>query len=238
MINEVYFLTLRQLSGKWRLSAMTVLAMLPILVTWITVRSSEAPSVGSFEMDVLSRLLAGSILPLVVLAIAASAFANELDDRTLANLTLTPLPRWQIVVPKLLASITLAGPFIVASALVTAHLAFLGDTRATLAVTMAALCGVALYAAAFVWLGLYTTQAIGVGLLYIVIWEGFFSGFVSGVRMLSIRNYAMGLMHAFDSRRFAGTDVLSPVAVSVVAAVVFTGFVLLSIRRLKRMDIP
>lgn len=237
-MNEVYFLTLRQLSGKWRLTAMTVLALLPVFVTWIVLRSDGAPSVGDFEMVVLSSLLAGSILPLVVLAIAASAFANELDDRTLANLTLAPLPRWQIVVPKLLASITLAGPFIVASALATAHLAFLGDLRATFAVTVAALFGVALYAAAFVWLGLYTTQAIGVGLLYIVVWEGFFSGFVSGVRMLSIRHYTMGLMHALDPRRFAEFDVLSPVVVSVVSAVVLTGFVLMSIRRLQRMDVP
>ena len=33
-------------------------------------------------------MLAGSIAPLVVLAIAAAAFANEVEDRTLANLTL------------------------------------------------------------------------------------------------------------------------------------------------------
>ena len=36
----------------------------------------------------LSAMLAGSIAPLVVLAIAAAAFANEIEDRTLANLTL------------------------------------------------------------------------------------------------------------------------------------------------------
>lgn len=237
-MREVYLLTLRQLSGKWRLSAMTVLALLPVFVTWLTLRTANAPAVDVFEVVVLSSLLAGSILPLVVLAIAASAFANELDDRTLANLTLAPLARWQIVVPKLLGSMTLAGPFILASAVVTAHIAFLGDARATVAVALGALGGVALYAAAFVWLGLYTTQAIGVGLLYIVVWEGFFSGFVSGVRMLSIRHYAMGLMHAFDRRRFADADVLSPVAVIIVSLVVFGGFVLLSIRRLKRMDVP
>ena len=61
----------------------------------------------------------------------------------------------------------------------------------------------ALYASAFVWLGLVSTQAIGIGLLYIVLWEGFFSGFVSGVRLLSIRHYAIALMHGLDARRFA-----------------------------------
>ena len=89
------------------------------------------------------------------------------------------------------------------SAFATSYVAFLGDTTATIAVTVSALVGVALYASAFVWLGLVTTQAIGIGLLYIVLWEGFFSGFVSGVRLLSIRHYAIALMHGLDARRFA-----------------------------------
>ena len=50
-----------------------------------------------FEAIVLSTMLVGSIAPLIVVAIASAAFANEVEDRTLANLTLTPLPRWQIV---------------------------------------------------------------------------------------------------------------------------------------------
>ena len=67
-----------------------------------------------------------------------------------------------------------------------------------------------MYASVFVWLGLVSTQAIGIGLLYIVLWEGFFSGFVSGVRLLSIRHYAIALMHGLDPRRFASTTHLSP----------------------------
>ncbi len=237
-MSEVYFLTLRQMAGKWRLSAMAVLASLPVLVSFLALRSDEAPSVPDFELLALSGLLAGSIMPLVVLAIAASAFANELEDRTLANLTLAPIARSRIVWPKLLGSMTLSGPFILMSALLTAHIAFLGDLHATIAVVLGAMGGVALYAAAFTWLGLYTTQAIGVGLLYIVVWEGFFSGFVSGVRMLSIRHYSMGLMHAIDARRFADADVMSPMAAVIVSVVVFSAFVFLSIRRLKRMDVP
>src|SRR4051812_21197583 len=99
----VYLLTLRQLTGRWRLIIMTVLAALPVLVAVLTLAQSDAPSVGEFEEIVLSAMLAGAIAPLVVLAIAAAAFGNETEDRTLANLTLSPLPRWRIAVPKLLA---------------------------------------------------------------------------------------------------------------------------------------
>lgn len=237
-MGSVYLLTLRQLSGRWRLGIMTVLSALPVLMALLLVSSSSAPSVNDFETVVLSTMLAGAIAPLVVLAIGGAAFANEIEDRTLANLTLAPIPRWQIVVPKLLAAITLAAPFIAASAFLTSQIALLGDVRATFAVTTAAVAGVALYAAAFVYLGLVTTQAIFIGLLYIVIWEGFFSGFVAGVRLLSIRHYAIALMHGLDERRFAGMSHLGfPVAL-VICAVVFTGLTFLAIRRLRRMDVP
>src|SRR5205085_9550658 len=143
----------------------------------------------------------------------------------------------KVALPKVLAAITIAGPFIAASALLTAHIAFLGDARATISVVVGALAGVAMYSSVFVWLGLVSTQAIGVGLLYIVLWEGFFSGFVAGVRLLSIRYYAIALMHGLDSRRFAGQEHPSPLVASIVAVAVIGGFLLLSIRRLRRMDV-
>jgi hypothetical protein len=51
----------------------------------------------------------------------------------------------------------------VASAFLTSSVGFLGDIRAVAAVTVSVLVGVALYASAFVYLGLVTTQAIWVG---------------------------------------------------------------------------
>ncbi|MES2179888.1 MAG: ABC transporter permease [Gemmatimonadota bacterium] len=235
---SVYRLTLRQLSGRWRLSIMTVLAAMPVVIAFLMLNDSTAPSVDQFETAILSAMLSGSIAPLVVLAIAAAAFGNELEDRTLANLTLTPIPRWRIALPKLLATITVAGPFIAISALLTAHIAFIGDTTATIAVTLSAIAGVAMYASLFVWLGLVSTQAIGLGLLYIVLWEGFFSGFVSGVRLLSIRYYAIALMHAMDTRRFESSHHLGTTAAVITSAVVIGGFLMLSIRRLRTMDVP
>ena len=237
-MDSVFRMTLQQLSGRWRLLVMTVLAAMPVVIAVLMLRSDDAPSVQEFETAILSAMLAGSIAPLVVLAIAAPAFANEIEDRTLANLTLSPIPRWQIVLPKLLATLTIAGPFIAASALGTSYIAFLGDLRAVVAVTVSCLVGVALYAAAFIWLGLVTTQAIGLGLLYIVLWEGFFSGFVSGVRLLSIRHQSIALMHGIDARRFASGDHLSLTASVVTSVIVFGGLVLLSVRRLRQMDVP
>jgi ABC-2 type transport system permease protein len=237
-MGSVFYLTLRQLSGRWRLGIMTVLAALPVLFTALVVRGSSAPFVTEFETIVLSTMLAGSIAPPIVVAIASVAFANEVEDRTLANLTLAPIPRWHIVLPKVGAAVTVAGPFIAASAFLTGYLAFNHDMTATVAVTVASFAGVLMYSSVFVWLGLVTRQAIGVGLAYIVLWEGFFSGFVSGIRFLSIRHYSIALMHGLDPRRFVddphvGLWVAVAVAVGVTAL-----FTALSTRWLRRMDVP
>lgn len=237
-MESVYRLTLGQLTGRWRLVIMTVLAALPVLIALLMLHSDDAPSVAEFETAILGAMLAGSIAPLVVLAIAGAAFGNEVEDRTLANLTLAPVARWRIALPKLLATITVAAPFIAVSAFLTAHIAFIGDTTATIAVTVSALLGVVMYASLFVWLGLMTSQAIAVGLLYIVIWEGFFTGFVSGARLLSVRYYAIALMQAIDERRFVGVDLLNPWAAAVATVLVAGGFLLLTNRRLRRMDVP
>jgi ABC-2 type transport system permease protein len=198
----------------------------------------EFEDVAEFEDIVINGMLIGSILPLVVLAIASAAFANEIEDRTLANLTLSPIPRWKIVVPKLLGAMTVAGPFIAISTFVTAYIAFDGDMTAIVAITAGAIIAVALYSSVFIWAGLMTTRAIGFGLLYVFLWEGLFSGFVSGVRFLSMRHYSIALMHGFDERRFAESDNLS-FGVAIGASIaVFAIFLLLSVRRLRRMDVP
>ena len=237
-MGTIYRLTLRQLAGRWRLAIMLVLATLPILITLMMLGSGNASSVSDYETAILSAMLAGSILPLVVLAIGGVAFGNEVEDRTLANLTLAPVPRWKIVVAKFLAVISVAGPFIGVSAWLTAHAAFLGDPRSALALTVAALAAVAMYGAVFVFLGLVSSHAVGVGLLYIVIWEGFFSGFVAGARLLSIRHYAIGITHAIDARRFASAETIPPAAAAMAAVLVVSTFLFLSTRRLRRMDVP
>ena len=69
-MGAVYRLTLRQLSGRWRILIMTVLSALPIAITLLVLSFDDAPSVPDFEKVVLSTMLAGAIAPLIVLAIA------------------------------------------------------------------------------------------------------------------------------------------------------------------------
>ena len=196
--------------GKERPSAPRSLLAYPVEVTWMRKRDHNVLT------NAASLLICGLLAGVVVAA--------------LANLGQAPMSTE-------LAS-RLAAPFIAVSAFFTSYVAFVGDIRATIAVTVSAIAGVVLYASAFVWLGLVSTQAIGVGLLYIVLWEGFFSGFVSGVRLLSIRHYAIGLMHGIDPRRFEGVPHLTLTPAIVMTVLVAGGFLIMSIRRLRRMDVP
>jgi len=237
-MGSVFLLTVRQTTGRLRLVIMGVLASLPVFFAIMVVRSSRAPSVEEFEQVALGGMLAGSILPLVVLAVAIVVFGNELEDRTLANLTLSPLPRWKIVLPKWLAAVVVSGSFMVLSAGITGHVAFNADWRATFAVTASTVTGVLLYTSLFVWLGLKSSKAIGFGLAYVIVWEGFFAGFVSSIRFLSIRHYAIALMHGLDLRRFATDAHVGLGATIAVSLAVVGGFLFLSVRQLRRMDIP
>jgi ABC-2 type transport system permease protein len=237
-MGSVYRLTIRQLTGRWRLLITLVLAALPVLMSFIRTLVEDGPVDSEFEGVVLNGMLLGAILPLVVLTISSAAFANEIEDRTLANLTLSPIPRWQIVLPKLLGALTVGGLFIGTSAFLTAYLTYEGDMTTVMAITVGALVGVALYASVFIWAGLMTTRAIGFGLLYVFLWEGLFSGLITGVRFLSIRHYSTALMHRMDVRVFADGEHLSTGVAIGAAAAVFVIFLLLAIRRLRSMDVP
>jgi ABC-2 type transport system permease protein len=237
-MRAVYLLTLRQMSGRWRLGVLTLLSSLPVLITALVLSFSNAPSAAEYETGVIGAMFAGAIVPLAVLALAAVAFANEVEDRTLANLVLAPLPRWKIVLPKLLATVTVAGPFVGGSAFLTGYIAYVGDMTSVLALTAGLLVAVALYGSAFTYLGLVTTQAIGIGLLYILVWEGLFSGLVSGVRMLSLRYYSLSVFHGLDPRRFPSTEMPPLWATLLLCTTLVCGFAWLSVRRLRRMDVP
>ncbi len=237
-MGTIYRLTLRQLSGRWRLGVLTLLSAMPVLITALLLSLSDGPSVREYETAVLGTMFAGAIVPLVVLALAAVAFSNEIEDRTLANLILTPVPRWKIALPKLLATLSIAAPFVAVSGYLTGYIAYVGDIRSALALTAGLLVAVTLYASVFTWLGLVTTQAIGVGLLYVVVWEGLFSGFVSGIRMLSLKFYSLSIVHGLDARRFPSTEMPALWIATLLCVSIVALFAWLTVRRLRTMDVP
>ena len=234
--------SLRQLTGRWRLALIFLLAALPVgLAVIVFFAASDADDFDeSFINILLDGLLVGGILPIVTMALSTAAFGNELEDRTLSYLMLKPISRWRIALPKVLASIAISGPLLIASGVAAALLGFDGDLRAALAVGLAILAGVAAYAALFTWLGLLTNRAIAFALIYVLLWEGVIGSFLQGVNYLSVRGYTLAIMYGINETGFEelSSRVIEFPAGIVGAVAVTVVFLLLVVRRLKRMDVP
>ena len=237
-MKSLFLLTLRRVLSPSRILMLGGLALAPFVVTSMILWMPNAPNVGMFEAFILNTLLAAAVIPLVTLATARAGFGDEIGDRTLANVTLTPYPRWKIVLPKLLGVTCVPTVLVAATAFLTSYVAYGADFTATWAVTIGAVTAVVLYSSLFVWLDLVTPHAVGVGLAYIVVWEGLFSRFIYGVRFLSLRSYSLSVTHGMDERRFPDVDHTAVGFSLAVAVVVVAVLFFLSVRRLRTMDVP
>ena len=250
-MTTVLRLSLRQLGGRWRLLLILFLAALPIgLTALILATAGEEQESNSLFIDtVLDALVIAGALPIITLVMATASFGNEVEDKTLSYLILKPVPRWLIALPKTLAPIILGAPALVASGVVTtllgasslgvAVLVVESDFRAALAVGVAVLAGVLAYSSIFTWAGLVTTRALAAGLIYVFIWEGLISTFLGGIRYLSVRAYVLAILHGIDDKSFEALEervIELPAAVAGVV-IVTVAFFLLTVRRLRKMDV-
>ena len=241
-MGPVFGQSLRQLTGRWRLALIFLLAALPVgLAVIVSLSVSDADDFDeSFINVLLDGMLVAAILPIVTMALSTAAFGNELEDHTLSYLVLRPISRWRIAIPKVLASIAISGPLLIASGVAAALLGFEGSLRAALAVGVAILAGVAAYAAVFTWLGLLTNRAIAFALIYVLLWEGVIGSFLQGVNYLSVRGYTLAIMYGINETGFEELEsrVIEFPAGIIGAVVVTLVFLLLLVRRLRRMDVP
>lgn len=247
-MTAVLRLTLRQLGGRVRLLFILLLAALPVGLTALLILTSSGSdeSNGDFIDAIIDALVIAGALPIVALVLATASFGNEVEDKTLSYVLLKPVPRWLIALPKMLAPIAIGGPALVLSGVASTALGgsstqfvVADDARAILAVGVAVLCGVVAYSAVFTWAGLITTRALAAGLIYVFIWEGFLSSLMEGVRYLSIRAYTLAILHGVDGESFReleGRVIELPAAIVGVAAVTVV-FFLLTVRRLRKMDV-
>ena len=115
-----------------------------------------------------------------------------------------------------------------------------GGAQAVIALAVAILVGVTAYASMFTWMGLMSSKALGFALVYVFLWEQFLTRFIRGIRYFSIREYMVSILHGLDEGQFGffGTRTIEFEAAVVAASIVIIGFLLLTIRRLNRMDIP
>jgi ABC-2 type transport system permease protein len=227
--------TFRALLGRRRTLLMLLLAGAPILLGLIIRADGERPRalVGALE-----GLIITSVLPLVALVFGTAALGSELDDGTAVHVLTKPIPRWAIVVPKLLVAAALTAVLLVPSTLLAGIL--IGGTGArelgiTFAFGLAALIGSFVYAAIFVFLSAATSRGLVIGLAYTLLWEGILAGALPGTQLFSVREYLRGIVATIGPK-----DTLVSVIggqAFLLAAVAFVAVTVFACIRLARFEI-
>ncbi|MEV4821291.1 ABC transporter permease subunit [Micromonospora sp. NPDC049274] len=231
-MSTITWITARGLFGRRRF---LLLLPLPLVLLGLAIlcRSLNVDP-GQWGPPVLVGLGLAVVLPVVALIIGTGVLGAEIDDGTVVHILTKPLPRWQIILPKLAVSAgvtaaTVAVPLYVAGVLAD-------SVRLGLALAFAAALGALAYSALFLALSLVTRRPVLLGLVYVLIWEGLLGNFVSGTKVLSIQQYVIALADRLAPSGLLETTVSVPVA-SVMTVLISVGFTVLAIDRLRSFSV-
>ncbi|WP_329014578.1 ABC transporter permease [Micromonospora rifamycinica] len=231
-MSTVSWITARGLFGRRRF--LMLLPLPAVLVLLAVLCRSLGVDPGEWAPPVLVGLGLAVVLPVVALIVGTGVLGAEIDDGTVVHILTKPLPRWQIVLPKLavaagVSAVTVAVPLYVAGVLAD-------SVRLGLALVVASALGALAYSALFLALSLVTRRPVLLGLVYVLIWEGLLGNFVSGTRVLSIQQWVIALADRMAPTALLSTTVSVPVAL-VLTALVSVGFTVLAIDRLRSFSI-
>ncbi len=197
----VFMLTIRQFFGGKSVWVVTVLAFLPALFGMIYWFETGDNSPSYFLSEAIYRpIVIATLLPIMVLILATGALGNEIEDSTLPYLTLKPISRSRIVLEKLLATLVVCIPIILAGLLATYLIVFRGDAGESESLTFlwallgSAIAGIIAYSAVFVLVSLLVTRALLAGIVYALVWESLLGRYLTGLKVVSIRHYTESIL--------------------------------------------
>jgi ABC-2 type transport system permease protein len=229
-------ITLRALLSRRRTLLLALVGALLVLATVLYRLSSPSETESLVVMQgLLGDFGLGVLLPLVAVIVATAAIGSELDDGTIVYLLAKPIPRWRIVLVKLIVAWVLVA-LLVMPAIVVAALIGYRDASLAVGYGAAAVFGALEYTAVFLALSLVTSRALIIGLAYVVVWEGVVAGLFAGTRVLSIRQHALAVADALGGDAAATADLAAGAAVAVGLAVSVLATAL-AIRRLERVEL-
>jgi ABC-2 type transport system permease protein len=232
--------SLGQLLAGRRLLLIALLVALPLVVPAVFAAGADIDP-ATFTLELFRQLVLPVLLPVVALTFATSSLGSELRDGTVTNLLLKPIPRAAVLGAKYLAAVV-SSLVVLLPAEAAGHVVAaggLGSTDLLAGMLLATTVGALAYCALGVLLSLLMARALLVGLAYALLWEGAVVSVAPSAASLSIRGYTEGVLAAvLGGGGPELTTRLGPVSATVLAAVVTLAALVLSVRRLERMDIP
>lgn len=246
-------LTARQLLGKRRTLLLFALCLLPVAIAIIYRISDRDQNVIQIAQGVyisaqprftanviMSRLVVSTLMPLCALVFATAALGSEFEDGTAVYILGKPIARWKIIASKLLVAWLATSVLVVVTAVIAGTIAINGAPPQGIVpgFAVAIVAGSFLYCALFLMLSIFTSRALIAGLVYVFFWEALLTSLFGGLRVLSVRQYTLGIAHSIAetadrtfSARLDGPEATILLVVASAAAVYF------AIRRLRRWEI-
>ena len=238
----IFILAIRQSISIRRIAVLLLLAAIPLVIAIV----SEILNIewdGDSTQGFIQRLIFNTGLPLIALIVAAPVFADEIEDRTLTNLMLSPIARWQIAMPKMLAAVAIVTIPLTISTFASILLVIEDDAySAAIVGAFGILIGSIAFVSLFAFVGTLTTRAVVFGIVYVFGFEALISSAIPGLKYVSISGNTLSIMQELNSTLIdapiSGSNQLPPFEFAIIA--LLTVIILSNIAtiwRLKRMDV-
>jgi ABC-2 type transport system permease protein len=212
----------------------------PILIALVFVLSNPDVEADRWTARALyTGLVVTAILPLTALLLGVSALGDELEDGTAVYLLTKPIPRWQILFPKLAAAWLITLMLVLPPALIAGMISLDGEDSSIVVAFGVSIAAASLaYSAVFVLLSVVTTRALITGLVYAFFWEGAITSIFPGARYLSIRHYSLGIADAIADapQRVLDAYVNGVTAVALMALVIVMSIIYAN-QRLQEIEV-
>ncbi len=196
----LFDLTVRQHTHGRRLLVLILLYLLPCALA-VLLRSLPHPApTDALEFALVLTLLPHGLAPLTALLYAAGVVSDEVEEQTLTYLLLRSIPRWELFLTKLVATMCVTA-LLVAVAVLALYISIYAGTpqfwsealpRAGGVIAVATLAQVG-YCVLFGFLGLVTRRALIGGIAYIVAVEGILANLDFVGRSLTVVYYVRTL---------------------------------------------
>jgi len=191
---DIITLTLRASMGRRR----ALLFALPAIILIGVSALLKAKAHGSLWPPEILGTVGYLILALTALIVGGSVLGADIDDGSILHLLATPVKRRTVVLSKYLVAVVLTVVFAAVPEYIAGAIATGASSGLAVGLFVGALAGAVIYNALFVMLTAVFSpgQALAIGLLYVLLWEGLLASLVPGVSLLSAGHYSLAVANS------------------------------------------
>ena len=191
---DIIKLTLRAAMGRRR----ALLFALPAIILIGVSALLKAKAHGTLWPPEILGTVGYLILALTALIVGGSVLGADIDDGSILHLLATPVKRRTLVVSKYLVAVVLTIVFAAVPEYVAGAIATGASSGLAVGLFVGALAGAVIYNSLFVMLTAVFSpgQALAIGLLYVLLWEGLLASLVPGVSLLSAGHYSLAVANS------------------------------------------